>query len=278
MKEKKPTTHPLPSEFAMDAHWLGGDVEDTQHTFRAQLNASEEAQRHWLEHLEATETPFVPSDAWKARVEARWKQERQEEMAQAPIPEELPPRWLRWWQNWGLSMALAAACLFFVLRPTVSFDRYTGIRGRYTGVKGSDVQGRLWVALRRGAQTRVVPSGTKVQPGDRIRLAVQWASVRKKYVFVVHRDGLGELSPLYPAHKSRRSLRLLSRQRRVLQDSFEVENKPHGSEQIWACFSYKPLSWEQVSRHLPARKQVWSSAPHGPCASLTLFLLKRKGN
>lgn len=139
-----------------------------------------------------------------------------------------------------------------------------------------DTWAQLIVALRRGPVVRPALSGEVFWAGDRLRLG--YRSNKRGFLFVVHRDATGVVSPLYPGAREARSLRIEPGGDRLLPESLEVEGKPHGDESIWACFSEQALGFSSVKAALPAAKpglRHWSPQRRGACRVLLHFLLRR---
>jgi len=137
------------------------------------------------------------------------------------------------------------------------------------------------VAVQRGDQKpRIAHSGEHFRPQDNLRLAYTWKPKKLKegFLFVIHRDQKNTFSPLYPENPTDKSLRILLHQEKALPGSLELDNARQGYEELWACFSNKALSYQEVLETLPRTKGLtqWESQSKGPCLSLHLFQLQRE--
>ncbi|TNE50990.1 MAG: hypothetical protein EP343_06015 [Deltaproteobacteria bacterium] len=186
---------------------------------------------------------------------------------------------LPWWQEWlhgmqrawlltTLAGATAALAVFFYVAnpfPSKTSQRWLA--------KGAPV---LMVALQRKGKVRPARSGEMFYLGDKIRLAYRWDY--PGYVFFLHRDRRSQATPLYPSEATRPSIQTQQGGNQLLPGSLEVEGKPDGFEEIWACFSTQPLSWQAVTRSLPTQTSLqlrWEPGPRKQCNYLIRFLLRR---
>jgi hypothetical protein len=182
-----------------------------------------------------------------------------------------PRGWL--WPEFGIVSASVALLALFVWNshdnglPTGQHHAKVRIKshGQRWIAKGN-TDPKWFVAQLRHGQVKRAKSGQVFPHGTRLRLAYRWA--KGGYVFVVHRDAKGTISPLYPPESNQPSLRIKSPKAVLLPGSLVVEASHDGNEEIISCFSHKPLRFVNVKQQIahPTRK--------GKCVQLKHFLLR----
>ncbi|MCK6511001.1 DUF4384 domain-containing protein [Myxococcota bacterium] len=173
------------------------------------------------------------------------------------------------WAIWASVATCSVALLLSLSLSSLWTPQHTIYRGVETPV--------FLIGLKRGAVIRQMASGESVKAGDHIRLAYQWRTQKPAYLYILHRDQEGRLSPLYPASAEQPSLRLDSPNETTLPGSLEFDQATHGHEEIWACFSRQPLHFRALNAQIPS-PDAWAHQepkPHGPCAYLLLYRFRR---
>lgn len=187
--------------------------------------------------------------------------------------------WWRWPVWGGLSVGMASlAALFVMLRPP---ELQTPIKQGRSITRKALVPDHLitrgagpsfYVARKRQAQKRYVHSGEHFQIGDKLRLIVDWPA--GGFLFVLHRDDKDALHPLYPSARHKRSIPWPKGKGRPLPGSLRVTAPARGNEEIWACFSTKPLTYVAVSKAIKEHNTMRRvSSPI--CRTLQLFVIAR---
>ena len=141
---------------------------------------------------------------------------------------------------WGAGLAAAAVLVLafgLVLQDSEPTVRTKG---------GAD----LSFFVSEGGKGRPGLPGETLHMGDRIRLAVE--SADHAYVFVISVTGDGEVTPLYP-EGSGASIQL-SGEGQTLLDGSVILDDHRGDERLFALFSDRPLTAEEVTA--AARKAI----------------------
>lgn len=275
------------SEYRIDRHVLGLETQqERRHTELHILDctgcyhAVREIQKEHADFvsLEAP-LPHALEEAIKTVSRDAVYAETQKETERQAIP-----GWFqRWLHNWTATLAVAvAACAVLalpqVLQPLSNIPRIDADVGvPYVGFKGS-TQPRLLVALQRKGTIRLARMGEPFRHLDSIRIACEWRSENPGYVFIFHRDLSSTWTPLYPSDPEKKSVPLSMGRVHDLPGSLEVDDASHGREEIWACFSKKPLSRDVVQRAIPPlhRTVEWRTQPREACDALVVFYFTRK--
>lgn len=193
-------------------------------------------------------------------------------------PEPVPAR--PWWHPlvWvGAPAALAAMLVFLVLPDKRNITRAPGqkasVSQKFLLLRGGPAP--MQVVRKRKQEKGLVHSGETFLQGDQLRLLLRWK--KGGFVRVLHRDPKGSISPLYPKEEKGRALQLNTTARTPLPGQLDVTDAPQGDEEIWACFSTKPVSHAQVvatiEKHNAQSSHIHKQA--GPCAVLQRFRLHR---
>jgi len=151
----------------------------------------------------------------------------------------------------------------------------TKVRKRYL-LKGTK-KPQWIIALQRKGQRRLARSGEFFEVGDLLVLAYQWGM--DGFVYTVYRDTKNDIAPIFPRKAKQKSLPISKGIRLKRPGSLEVEGKPEGQEELWTCFSRKPLSFQDVEEALPKQRPSdlrWSPGPAGKCLFLHRFVLNRR--
>ncbi len=212
--------------------------------------------------------------------------------AKQALPAPASPQHVPWWERlggwggfrgwrenrgWGY---LAAALGMFALAvfgwPWFERLRQEKPEDGYSLVRGESPQ--LRVIRKRGALVEQVRSGDGFLAGDLLRLVVRWR--KGGFVYILHRDAVGQRMPLYPPQKTDPSLRLDHARSVELPGSLEVEGPPKGNEEIAVCFSDAPRRFEEVAATLENSRQSAHSVTHhpspkAPCLYTQHFVLFR---
>ncbi|MCB9637362.1 MAG: DUF4384 domain-containing protein [Myxococcales bacterium] len=179
--------------------------------------------------------------------------------------------------GWGpLALGFCMLLVAVVGWRLVEQTRLAGRQGGYSVIRGEAPH--LRVIRKRGPLIEQVRSGDGFAAGDLLRLVVRWQE--GGFVYVVHRSATGEMSPLYPAQKNERSLRLESDKEVELPGSLEVEGPAKGREEIGVCFSRAARPFHQVIEALKKVRQArlersTNERKDAPCAYLQRFVLFR---
>lgn len=257
------------SAYRLDLHHLGLES-DSEHEQSLAHLASCQTCRQRLAEVEAAQTAFatqVPSFATRPAT-----LQEPEHPSRGTHDKARSSTWVLWSRP-----LMAMACLAVILWWGPSTwqqltEPYRGTRGEQTPT--------LMVALRRDNVIRIVRSGESFRYLDRLRLAYRWPGDPPGYLYIVHRDQKGQLSPLYPATRQKPSFQAVrSFQKQTLAGSLEVDDRATGQEQIWACFSYQSLRFAEVVQSLPPTHTASRHgllAPRGRCRFLWLFVLQRQ--
>lgn len=228
--------------------------------------------------------------AFETQLYAFFQQQRQEEFpleallenVRSTYPSPTPERSSFWkhWLSWGgLSLGLVSAvALVFIWTPSLKSNLVSSTfstildasspASRHLVTRGGKSP-ILSVYLKRGQQKRIASSKEHFYKGDRLRLAIDWT--RSGYVFVLHRDANGQLSPLYPASRQEQSIRCPKGKNQALPGSLSITGKSKGDEEIWACFSMRSKTFQSVVKSIQAasrNKQI-------DCHTLQRFVLRR---
>ena len=180
---------------------------------------------------------------------------------------------LRW--RGGLA---ASACAILAVFGWVQLRKEspTPEEGRYATIRGEEAS--LRVIRKRGALVEMTHSGDAFRAGDLLRLVVRWK--QGGYLWIVHRSAKGSYTPLYPSKKTAQSRQIASHQAVEMEGSLEVDDEALGNEEIAACFSAKPLSFELATQ---AIQEAHGKAPsllsqdqQGACQIIQRFVLSRQ--
>ncbi|MCB9641614.1 MAG: hypothetical protein H6728_00855 [Myxococcales bacterium] len=222
----------------------------------------------WLEQERAAfqqQAQELPQ-ALEHTLQAQCRSEEDQEVT-AKRPKEQP--------MWGLlwSWRVLAACSLFLF-ASLSWKQL--FPTRYTTYRSADEPVFL-VGLKRGSEIRQMHSGEFVQPGDHIRLAYHWRTKKAAFLYVVHRDQASKISSLYPSSSEEKSLRIETFREVALPGSLEFDQAAQGHEEIWACFSRRPLFLKDLTKILPKTSERihWEPRPYGPCSMLFLYQFRR---
>ena len=131
---------------------------------------------------------------------------------------------------------------------------------------GEDAE--LSIYVKRAPQPRELRSGHPVFSGDRLRLLARWQE--GGFLFIVHRDARGVWNPLYPESPRSKSLPIPAEKVLALPGSLEVTDPSSGDEELFGCFSRRPLSYDVVLKGLAAPRS------QGACKKIVRFVLRRK--
>jgi hypothetical protein len=137
--------------------------------------------------------------------------------------------------------------------------------GGYSVVRGEVPQ--LRVIRKRGSLIEQVRSGDGFLAGDLLRLVVRWR--KGGFVYILHRDAVGQTTPLYPPQKTELSLRFAHPRSVELPGSLEVEGPPKGNEEIAVCFSDAPRRFEEVAAALENSRRSAHPVTHHPSPKAT---------
>lgn len=184
-----------------------------------------------------------------------------------------------WWQEWlnlttrFLTLPNLAGAAVVVALFLYTFNPFQPPTPQPWIAKGTPV---LMVALQRKGKVRPARSNEVFYNGDQIRLAYRWD--HPGFLFVLHRDRHNKATPLYPLEENQTSLKTQIGGNKLLPGSFELEGKSDGTEEIWACFSSQPLSWDEVKQSLPETSSTqlrWEPGPRKQCSYFIRFLMRR---
>ncbi|MHB8419465.1 MAG: zf-HC2 domain-containing protein [Myxococcales bacterium] len=145
-------------------------------------------------------------------------------------------RGARWGWIWAPAVALAAL-------PVALLVLRTSAPRPDLEPKGGPV---FQLFARRGVQVFAVEPGSRLQPGDQLRFVVDPGEL--DHVLVASRDGAGKLSVYYP-FGAVASGAVTPTTRSELPGSVTLDGTL-GDERLWAVFSRRPLSSEEVLQAL----------------------------
>ncbi len=214
----------------------------------------EEERRELARHLED-----CPRCQWQLEAIER---ERKEFAAQADIAQFIetisaspPSRWSEWWSSFGsspflLTATVAAILLISVVSLKDAFFSSSprSARPMVSGIirKGNALHSpKLDVYLERHSQVSRAYSGNQFQKDD--ILAFHYKAGSYRYLFMIYIDVKGEITPLYPAHPSEKSIFIAAKGQ--LRDSVKLDDAK-GTEKIVSFFSQEPLSFDKVKELL----------------------------
>jgi hypothetical protein len=180
------------------------------------------------------------------------KAERDEKKRQSAKEDSIFSLLFSLFLRWRVGLAAFACAILAVfgwsqLRRVGKTTEY----GRYATIRGEEAS--LRVIRKRGALVEMTHSGDAFRAGDLLRLVVRWK--RGCYLWIVHRSAKGGYTPLYPSKKTAQSLLLPTEEAVELEGSLEVEGEAQGNEEIIACFSTKPLSFELATKAIQSANE-----------------------
>lgn len=257
------------SAYRMDRYMLGLENEQERRESQRHIEGCVLCRNERAHFLQLQrEAPYVPLPTQEPASDSKAKPKH-----------EASPRGLGWpWPWWGLAAGVAALAAIAVLPWWPWSGQRQKLRGQDWLVRGIHSP-RLHVALLRKGRVRPARSGELFFAGDRLRLVVQWTQEGR--VMVLHRDRRGRVTLLYPAETSRPGVPLRAGEKTILPGSLEVEGRADGPEELWACFSHRPLALAEVRRSLPpwsseVAVRRWQPGSRGPCLSLHRFVIQRR--
>jgi len=251
------------SDYRIDRHLLGMESHEERHALQTHLQQCE-ACLNKVEHMRQQQQAYQVPKRLVRKLEKQY----------GPKSESIFQKWF-WWP----SLATATAAILLLVANPFKGKDHDGF-----GIKGPKPPS-LWVALQRQGKIRLATSGERFFPKDKIRLAYRWKTKKECHVFILHRDAK-RLTPLFPETRQEKSLRIQPNTRVELPGSFEMDDNKKGYEELLACFSQHPLTFQQVKRSLqprtgkhtppllPKRTHVTPEA-QSPCQFVLLFILKR---
>jgi|GEM_PF-1250233 len=267
------TTSSIQTQTSLDTNvalleWMPEDCLSEYHLDRYLAGlGTQETRAKTQQHLQSCEI---------CSTEYQRMERRREQFLMAPrrLPSSLQPKdWLSFgWLTQG-KLSFGALCLLCIVMFSIPSEKT-----HYVGIKGILPNPTVLVGLKRGPNSGLVVSGVHVQSFDELRLAYRWNLGKKHegFVFVIHRDAKGQVTPLYPESTSQKSLTGRSGLHE-LPGSLEVDEHAHGNEELWLCFSPKALTYSEIRDQLPdfSPEVHPTILQRKPCVHLHRFVLQR---